>query len=398
MFGGSITGSGGMTIIAQNSWTGSSPMEVGFCLDASNSFTGPLEIQRGSVYLGSPGALSQTNVLFMNATSGNNARFFLYGNNLFVANLSSSANGVNVIANGNKLTGASLTLAAVTLTVNQNLPGTYSGTIQDVQGEYDGSGSGTTGPLGVTKTGPSTLTLSGANTYSGATTVTGGTLLVNGSLGAGAVTVANGGTLGGTGTLGGATTVQSGGTLVPGNNGLGTLTISNTLILAAGSSTALAINRTTGPANYGSVAGLTSASFGGTLTVTSLGGTYQPGDSFQLFSVGSGSNFSAVNLPAISPLAWNWNPAAGTLSVVTGGSVNTTPTNITAVVSSGNLTLSWPMDQIGWRLLVQTNDLAAGVSLSPNDWATVPASASTNQVVIPIDVTKPAAFYRLVYP
>jgi hypothetical protein len=79
-------------------------------------------------------------------------------------------------------------------------------------------------------------------------------------------------------------------------------------------------------------------------------------------------------------------------------SVNTTPTNIGAAVSGTNLTLSWPADHIGWRLLAQTNNLAHGVSRNANDWGTVANSASTNVVTIPIDPIKPAEFYRLVYP
>jgi autotransporter-associated beta strand protein len=395
-FGGSISGSGGLTFIAQNNWTGSNPMEVPFCLMASNSFSGPVEIQRGSVYLGNTNALTQTNVLYLNATGTNNARFFLYGNSVTVANLSSSSGGTNVIANGNKLTGATLTLGAATLMVSQNTPGTYWGSIRDVQAEYDGSGSGTTGPLSLSKTGNGALTLSGTNTYSGNTIVGAGPLIVNGAIGASTVTVASGATLSGTGTIGGATTIQSGGTLAPGNNGLGTLTISNALTLAAGSTTTLAIDRTSGTSSYGKVAGLTAATFGGTLTVTSLGGTFQNGDSFQLFNIGSASNFAATTLPDISPLRWSWNPAAGTLSVASG--VNTTPTNITAVVSSGNLNLSWPTDYVGWRLLMQTNHLAAGISSNPNDWGYVSGSSTTNQVSIPIDTAKPTEFYRLVYP
>ena len=121
---------------------------------------------------------------------------------------------------------------------------------------------------------------------------------------------------------------------------------------------------------YGKVTGLTSATFGGTLTVTRLGGTFQLADSFQLSSVASASDFTATNLPTISPLQWNWNPAAGTLSVVS--AINTTPTNLTVALSAGNLNLSWPADHVGWRLLAQTNHLAAGVSCNSNDWACRP--------------------------
>jgi len=136
-FAGSISGSGGLTIIAQNNWTGSSPMEAGFAFNAANGFTGPVEIQRGSLYLGNPGALTQGNVLTFNSASGNNARLFLYGNNATVSDLSSSGAGTAVIANGNLKSGASLTLGAVTLTITQSSARTFGGSIADVFSEYD---------------------------------------------------------------------------------------------------------------------------------------------------------------------------------------------------------------------------------------------------------------------
>jgi hypothetical protein len=79
--------------------------------------------------------------------------------------------------------------------------------------------------------------------------------------------------------------------------------------------------------------------------------------------------------------------------------VATNPTNILAkVISPGTLQLSWPADHIGWRLLVQTNNLINGISTKTNDWTTVPGSQlvdSTNLPIIPANRTE---FYRLVYP
>lgn len=102
----------------------------------------------------------------------------------------------------------------------------------------------TGGARSITKTGPGTLTLSGANTYSGGTTVSGGRLLVNGGVfnsgtpalstsgtGSGPVTVGGSGTiLGGSGTINSganAITVNSLATVAPGSasNTIGTLTM-----------------------------------------------------------------------------------------------------------------------------------------------------------------------------
>jgi len=254
-----------------------------------------------------------------------------------------------------------------------------------------------TAPCSVVKAGSGTLQLSAANTYAGTTTVSNGTLLVSGALGTGAVEIKAGATLGGAGTIGGTVTVD--GTLSSGTNNPGALTIDNALTLDADSTTMLAIDRAAGTASYGSVQGITTATFGGTLLVTNLGGAFQSGDTFTLFNAGTyAGNFAATIFPPLnSGLGWNWSSASGTLTVVP-VVTNPDPTNIVVTVGSGGLTMSWPVDHIGWRLLVQTNNLAAGVSTNVNDWTPVAGSAVTNQVFISIDVTKPAEFYRLVYP
>ncbi len=67
-----------------------------------------------------------------------------------------------------------ISLGSKTLTVNQGSNQTFSGVIQD-----GGIGGGAGGKF--TKTGASTLTLSGVNTYTGATTITTGTIALSGS-------------------------------------------------------------------------------------------------------------------------------------------------------------------------------------------------------------------------
>jgi hypothetical protein len=78
---------------------------------------------------------------------------------------------------------------------------------------------------------------------------------------------------------------------------------------------------------------------------------------------------------------------------------NQTPQpSLTNSWNQGALNLSWGPDRVGYRLLLQTNNLNLGVSTNPNDWATVPGSAVTNQLSFPISQTNLNEFYRLVYP
>jgi len=74
------------------------------------------------------------------------------------------------------------------------------------------------------------------------------------------------------------------------------------------------------------------------------------------------------------------------------------PPNLTASVTGGTMNLSWGPDRLGYRLLMQTNNLNLGLSANPNDWGTVPGSPTTNQVSLPISQTNMDEFYRLVYP
>jgi fibronectin-binding autotransporter adhesin len=166
-FLGSISGSGGITFNARA--TLRSDMEVPFVFFGSNTFTGPVVIQRGSIYLYGAGSLNGNAVSF-DVASGGGGNLFLYGNSFTVSNLTSTGAGTARIANGNRATGAGTPLPAVTLTINQTVPGTFAGILTDAFLEYSNGGSETQGPLSIVKAGPATLTLSGNNTYTGSTT------------------------------------------------------------------------------------------------------------------------------------------------------------------------------------------------------------------------------------
>jgi fibronectin-binding autotransporter adhesin len=244
--------------------------------------------------------------------------------------------------------------------------------------------------ISVLKTNTGTLTLANDNLYGNATIISGGTLLLAGSItSTGTVTVA-GGTLSGTGVINDKVSVQSGGTLSPGPGlgSLGTLTINSNLTLAG--TVAVDISKTAGTNDL--VTGVNSVTYGGTLAVTNLAGTLSLGDSFTLFSAAASSgNFTNIVGSPGAGLAYSFTN--GVLSVVTGIASN--PTNITATVSGGTLTLLWPADHLGWILQAQTNNLSAGLS---TNWVDVTGSSSNNTNTITINPANPTVFYRLRLP
>ena len=246
-----------------------------------------------------------------------------------------------------------------------------------------------TSASGFIMNGVSNLFLIGTNTYSGSTTVSNGFLIVNGSNGPSAITV-YGGTLGGTGIISGPVEIAAGGTLAPGTS-IGTLAVSNTLALDAGSVSTFEINKTAGTSDK--VVGLTSVTYGGTLTVVNLSGTLAADDTFELFDAGSyGGSFTATNLPSLGTgLAWtNQLAIDGTIKVL--ATVNPNPTNITSVVIGNQLTLSWPSDHLGW--ILQSNSVNV---VDPAQWFPVPGSETSTQAVITIDPAMMNVFYRLIH-
>jgi autotransporter-associated beta strand protein len=186
--------------------------------------------------------------------------------------------------------------------------------------------------IALAKSGPGTLTLAGNNTYAAGTSVNGGTLLVNGSI-VSNVTVASSATLGGNGTINGPVTVQSGGTLSTGAS-IAALTVNNTLALQG--TVFLKVNQATGGNDL--VRGITSLTYGGTLAVSNLAGTFVGGESYQLFNSGAfTSSFATMNLPALNAgLGWKFNPTTGTLTVL-----SAPPIGLTAMAGNAQVALNW---------------------------------------------------------
>ena len=60
-------------------------------------------------------------------------------------------------------------------------------------------------------------------------------------------------------------------------------------------------------------------------------------------------------------------------------------------MATNGIQFSWPSTNTGWQLQAQTNSLGT-------NWVTLPGSSATNLILIPINPTNGAVFYRLVYP
>ncbi len=254
------------------------------------------------------------------------------------------------------------------------------------------------------------LTLTGTNTYTGTTiAAAGGDLVVQGSIGNSAVIdVQTGSTLDLSGltsyTLGASQTLRGTGNVLQGANAitvngklsageaatLGTLNLNGAVTMTSGGTAALRINKTSGVRTSDKVAGITTATYAGTLTVTNVGtDLLVVGDTFTLFGAGSASgNFTTIVGPA--GVTFIFNPTTGVLTVAAVPA--TSGTTFTFTASGGRLNVSWPANYLGWAL--QSNAVNIAV---PADWITIPGSTTVTSENLPIS-TNTAVFFRMYYP
>jgi len=75
--------------------------------------------------------------------------------------------------------------------------------------------------------------------------------------------------------------------------------------------------------------------------------------------------------------------------------ISVTPPQLGFSISSSAMRFTWPSDHVGWRLVAQTNSVGAGLG---TNWTTVPDSAATNQIFVPINLANGSVFFRLIYP
>jgi autotransporter-associated beta strand protein len=352
---------------------------------------GTFSVQRNTTSLGNP---SSTLTVFTNGTFELNQ-------------LASTLNKVVVLNDGATLRSVNTNTFAGPITLQSGTATASIGsgaqlTLTDVI-----SGSG-----GLTKSGASALVSSAANTYTGDTTVSAGTLALTGSgsinnsaninVTAGAVldasarsdstlTLTSGQTLKGNGTVLGAVIAASGSTVSPGSPGAGTLTISNSLTLQAGSTTAMQIDKSAGTNDQ--VRGLSSVTYGGTLAVTGLGGSYVAGDTFKLFDALTylASSFNTITLPA--NVTWNTSQlgANGTIQVVSVASPNIT--SVQSIGGNFQVNFSGPGGS-SYRVFATTNLLATPIT---NTWTLVASGVIPNNGSATITDTTAASFPQRFY-
>jgi autotransporter-associated beta strand protein len=304
-------------------------------------------------------------------------------------------------------------LAAVTLQVDStlfvqpNLAGGPSCGATLVCGPIDGPGALTLD----SGNGSGFLQLTGTNTYSGATKINTGTMLVgpnswmsnspsftvssgqalDGTAISGGIAVGASQTLLGRGSVRGATTIN--GTFKPGSSDtdIKTFSFNNNLTLAG--TTVMELNKDLVGQTNDLATGITTLQYGGTLTVNNVGATpLAIGDSFKLFSAADHTgSFALTNLPVLAEGVWSWNPANGTLSVVS--SVPSTPTNITYSFSGSTLELTWPGSYLGWY--AQSNAVSL---MDSNSWFDIPGSQNATNLSITVNPAQPDVFYRMRKP
>ena len=219
-----------------------------------------------------------------------------------------------------------------------------------------------------------------------------GKLTLNGINGfTGSLTVSNG-TLGGSGSIASNLVVVAGGTFAPGSS-IGIFTVGGSATL--GGTTVMEISQINAPkADQLAAAGAITAT-NGTLIVTNIGPDLINGTKFTLFNKAA-TGFSSVSLPPTGPsgpYVWINNvDVDGTITLSSGG-LSQNPNIARTQSGSGSsitMTLSWPPSYQGYDL--QSNS----VSLSdPTKWFQVSGSITTTQINTTVDINNTNVFFRL---
>jgi hypothetical protein len=142
------------------------------------------------------------------------------------------------------------------------------------------------------------------------------------------------------------------------------------------------------------VTGLSSVIYGGTLVISNVAGAISAGQSFQIFSAASASgNFNGVIPSPGAGLTWNFNPANGTLSVVSVAPPQIISSSFAG--SSFSISGTGPVGQ-SYRILAATN-----IVLPLNNWTPVTTGTFTGGAFSFTDTQTSNyvwRFYRVVTP
>jgi autotransporter-associated beta strand protein len=253
----------------------------------------------------------------------------------------------------------------------------------------------------VLKRNTGSVTLAASNTFTGTLTISAGTLALAGSIGGtpriqvaggavldvaavpGGFAVGNSQMIAGVGSVSGNVTVN--GTASPGP--LGTLTFANSLALSG--TAIMELNRTN--AHNADLITAATLAFGGTLTVTNMGGALQAGDSFQLFSGAITGTFAATNLPALSSTNLLWDTSKlnsqGILAVALKPAASLTI--LPPTWSGTNLTLQ-ASSQAGFSYVLQ-----ATLQLAPANWTAIQTNAGGGLATFVIPIASTQQFFRI---
>jgi autotransporter-associated beta strand protein len=339
---------------------------VMWTINSTGNTWGMSQIAHGTLQIGANNALPTGTTVQFGAAG--NAALDLNGFNQTVAALT-------VSGSTDFITNSSATSSS-TLTFSSGGSSTFSSPIVDNLA----NGGGT---LALTVAG-GTLILSGTNTYNGATTISSGTLELSGSgsiANSTNILVSRGATLDAsertddTLTVGAAQTLTGAGTVIGNvtNNGAivpavsGTLTINNNLTLQPGSVTSVEVDQALNSNNQIACSG--TITFGGTLVVTNLAGSFVGTETYQLFNEGGSGNFTSIVGSPGAGFTYVFNPATGVLSVVP--SLSWMQFISSPVISGTSLTISATNLGVGTVYLLTSSNLTAPFNTWTPIWTNV---------------------------
>jgi autotransporter-associated beta strand protein len=339
-----------------------------------NSWTNT-DVAGGTLKMGANGVFPGTTSLNMTTVNA-------------ILDLAGFSQQVGTLAGPGGPIGNSSTTSDSTLSVNPPGLSLFNGVIQN-------SVAGGTRKVGLSVVGGD-LTVGGTNTYTGDTAIASGAILelfINGSISNSANLIVNdGGKLDASLRTDGTLVVNPSQTLKA--NGAGNVAGS----VVNNGSIELAVSKAGATLTNDSLNGMSAITYGGTLKLHATASpAINTSDTFKLFSAGSYSGAFAAIVPVGPSAGLLWDTSTltsdGTLRVTAG----TVPpqTNITFQVSGNQITLSWPASNLGSRLQAQTNSINVGLS---TNWVDVPGSTTNTQMILPINRSNGAVFFRLIYP